>query len=30
MIEARADIIAENIARTARGEAPLNAVPAKG
>jgi phosphoglycerate dehydrogenase-like enzyme len=30
MIEARADIIAENIARTARGEAPLNAVPEKG
>lgn len=26
MIEARADVIAENIARTARGEKPLNAV----
>jgi phosphoglycerate dehydrogenase-like enzyme len=30
MIEARADVIAENIARTARGETPLNAVPASG
>ena len=26
MIEARADVIAENIARTARGETPLNAI----
>jgi hypothetical protein len=26
MIEARADVIAENIARTARGETALNAV----
>jgi phosphoglycerate dehydrogenase-like enzyme len=28
MIEARADVIAENIARTSRGETPLNAVAA--
>jgi phosphoglycerate dehydrogenase-like enzyme len=30
MLEARAKIIADNIARTARGEPPLNAVPAAG
>jgi phosphoglycerate dehydrogenase-like enzyme len=30
MIEARADVIAENIARTGRRETPLNAVPASG
>jgi len=28
MLDARAGIIAENIERTARGEAPLNAVAA--
>jgi len=27
MLEARAGVIAENIARTARGEEPLNAIP---
>jgi phosphoglycerate dehydrogenase-like enzyme len=30
MVEARANVIAENIARAARGEPPLNAVGAAG
>jgi phosphoglycerate dehydrogenase-like enzyme len=30
MLEARTNLIAENIARTARGEPPLNAIPAVG